>query len=226
MGPTSIPSRTTIPMQPSEKTGSIEIAPSPDGDETTWTLCSESGAVDAVITLPRAWWRLEHGKICPNTWRDTSLPMTREAFRDLAQAGAAAYLRLPSRIKSVDSGFGADRRRSFSAADRLPLDSFIDYEEIDKPLEADAVWRVQCGAGALDLIQMVGDPLPPSPLPEPCPPGKTALRPCETRGRRLAARQGFQPQRIAERWHRSKRCRVSVWVFSLTNVGAVRTGLT
>ena len=186
------------------KDGTIEIAPSPDVHKTTWTLRSESGAVDAVITLPRVWWRLEHGKICQNTWRDTPIAKTREAFRELAQAGAATRLRLPSRIKSVDGGFGADRRRSFSAADRLPLDSFIDYEEIDKPLEVDAVLRVQFGAAALDLIRVTGDPLPPSPLPKPYPPGKPPYARVKRAGGGWRRRQGFQPQRIAERWPGSR----------------------
>ena len=166
--------------------GVIEIAPSPDGDNTTCTLCPELGGVVAVIKLPRIWWRLQHGEICPNTWRDTPLAMTREEFRDFAQAGAVVRLHLPSRIKSVGGGFGADRRRSFPVADGLPLVNFIDYEEIDKPLNVDAVWGVQCGASALDLIRVIHDP-----LSETCPLGKTPYARVKRAGGGLRRGKGF-----------------------------------
>ena len=153
----------------------VEIAPRPDGDETAWTLCPGSGGVDVLIKLPRIWWRLEHNDSHSDGWRDTPLVMTREEFRVRAEADAVVRLRLPSYLKSFLAGFGDDLSRTLQVKDGLPLNHFVDDEEIDSPLQEAAELRIQCSGAVLVLIRVTADPPPPPPDPpsEPCQPEKT-----------------------------------------------------
>ena len=71
----------------------------------------------------------------------------------------------------------------------LPLNDFVDDEEIDSPLQEDAVLQIQCGEAQLALIRVTADPPPPPPDPpfEPCLPEKT---PCARVNRAGGWRRG------------------------------------
>ena len=83
----------------------LSVARNPDGDEIQCTLTADGGSVDTGINLPRIWWQIQKGDEEASEWRDTPLPMTRQEFRDFANAGAKIRVRLPRRITSVGVGF-------------------------------------------------------------------------------------------------------------------------
>ena len=142
--------------------GVITVDPNPNGDEIDCSLKSNTGSVDVVIKLPRIWWRIERDDGDTDDWRDTPLVMTRDEFRQYANAGAVIRLRMPLHIRRIHAGFGDDLDRSIPVADGLPLADFVDYAEIDNPLTEDASLRVQLyGEMVLTLIRVTAD-LPPA----------------------------------------------------------------
>ena len=98
-------------------------------------------------------------------WRDTPLAMTRQEYREYANAGAAILLRLPLRITSVSVGFDEELDRVYRPPKRgdeteLRLADFVDYSQIDQRLNADALLNIQCGESVLTLIRVSADPVP------------------------------------------------------------------
>ena len=145
--------------------GVVTVEPLPEGDEATCTLISQTGCMDVVIKLPRIWWRLEQTDGDLGPWGDTSLVMTRQEFRDHANASAEVQLRLPSRIRSVDVGFDNDLNRRYRPAKIgddtiLPLADFVDYSQIDNRLNNDALLQVQCERSVLTIIRVTADSAP------------------------------------------------------------------
>ena len=141
--------------------GVITVDPNPNGDEIACSLKSNTGSVDVVIKLPRIWWRIGRDDGDTDDWRDTPTVMTRDEFRQHANAGVVMRLRLPLHIRRIHAGFGDDLARSIPIVDGLSLKDFVDYTEIDSPLTEDASLRVQCGGEmVLTLIWVTAD-LPP-----------------------------------------------------------------
>ena len=165
--------KTNNPHAIVESDGTVKVAPYPKGDKVVCTLASKTGrtgSVDVVVKLPRVWWRLEQDEGSSDGWSDTPLVVTRDEFRARAKAGDMMQLRLPLRIRKVSSGFGDDLDRTFRVADGLPLEVFVDYEEIDNPLKEDASLRVKCDENTvLTIIRVTADP-PPPPTEPPSPP--------------------------------------------------------
>ncbi len=142
--------------------GVVTVAPDPDGDEIACSLKSNTGSVDVVIKLPRIWWRIERDDGDTNDWHDTPTVMTRDEFRQHANAGAVMRLHLPPYIRRIHAGFGDDLDRSIPVENGLALEDFVDYAEIDNFLTEDASFRVQCdGEIVLTLIRVTAD-LPPT----------------------------------------------------------------
>ena len=148
-------------MQPG---GAVIIAPHPEDDDVSCALASGASRVDTVIKLPRIWWRMERDDGDPTEWHDTSLAMTRQEYRNYANAGAAIKLRLPPRITSVNVGFDEELDREYRPPKRgdeteLRLADFDNYLQIDQRLHADVSLNVQCGEAALTLIRISADPV-------------------------------------------------------------------
>lgn len=149
--------------QPSIGTdGTIVVPTHPDADRVSCRLPSDRGEVEAVIDLPRIWWRLDQ-EIAP--WGDMPIQMTRKGFRDHIDAGVAIRLKLPSHVTSVSVGFGEDtgqiHRPPESGADtEIPLSAFAGYTQIDHRLEEDALLGTQWGDLVLTLIRVTADPVP------------------------------------------------------------------
>ena len=138
--------------------GGITVDPNPNGDEIACSLKSDTGSVDVVIKLPRIWWRIKRDDGYTGNWRDTPLVMTRDEFRQHANAGAVMRLRLPPHIQRIHAGFGEDLDRSIPVVDGLSLKDFVDYAEIDSPLTEDALLRVQRDREiVLTLIRVTAD---------------------------------------------------------------------
>ena len=143
--------------------GVVTIVPIREGDKTIFTLASKTGSVDVVIELPRIWWRLEQDEEHPQAWRDTPLIMRREKYRTYARENAVVRLCLPPRIKKVDVGFDENLNRTLPVADGLRFRDFVDYAQIDNPLEKDAELRILCGEGAATaIIRITADPTSPT----------------------------------------------------------------
>ena len=152
--------------------GVATIAPHPDADETTWTLGAGSGP-DVVIRLPRIWWRPVARDSGPGDWQDRALDMSRDQFREQSYADAAIEVRVPASVKAVSAGFelpgqsfGADNAEGGLRRATLPLNAFVDYEEIDAPSAETIVLKARCGDFEVGIIHV----LPDTPVPEPVSP--------------------------------------------------------
>ena len=142
--------------------GAVIVAPHPDGDLTEWKV----GSVDTVITLPRIWWRIMETE---DEWRATPIVMSREEFRE--NADAVVQISLPSNLDEIQVGFDCDLQRAYSAtADdenenkrevELPIRDFVDYEEIENPSSKDTHLKIQCNGKVLPIIRVSADRLPP-----------------------------------------------------------------
>ena len=105
-------------------------------------------------------------------WGDKAISISRDEFREQSNAEAKVEVRVPSSIKNVRVGFGSgkDLDQSFSAERTesglrqvsLPLDSFVDYEQIDEPSTEGVNLNVRCGDVEIVLIHIIPDP----PVPE------------------------------------------------------------
>lgn len=143
----------------------LVVDPHPDSDEVRCELKDTSGRVEVVFHLPRIWWCLEQDEKESPEWRDTPFVFSRKEFRDHAYANAAMLLRLPLRIKAVCVGFDGDVTRKYHRNGNvedilIPLEDFVDYTQIDKPLRETASFLVKCDEVLLTLIRISADPLP------------------------------------------------------------------
>ena len=143
----------------------LVVEPHPSGDYISCVLESDTGRVDIVLNLPRIWWRMKRDEGTSGEWRDMPLAMTRREFREHARANATMQLRLPPPIKSVRVGFDGELARVYRPAkeenDRsIPLADFVDYSQIDRRLNDDASFNVECGGAVLTLIRISADPVP------------------------------------------------------------------
>ena len=150
--------------------GVAALAPYPECDETTWSLAL-GGSVDVVIKLPRIWWRMISSNTSPSGWCDKAVRMSRDEYREQSQAEAKVEIRVPSSVKNVRAGFGSgkDLDQSFPVEMvdgnlrqvLLPLDAFVDYEEINEPSTEDVSLNIQFGGVEIVLIHIIPDPPPP-----------------------------------------------------------------
>ncbi len=152
--------------------GVATLAPHPDGDETMWTLGAGRGP-DVVIRLPRIWWRMVRPNNNQGGWSDKAISMSRDEFRKQSYAETEVEIRVPSSVRNVHAGFGTgkDLNQSFRAerAERglhhvsLPLNAFVDYEEIEGPLTRKVSLKIRCGGDDIELIHVIPDAPPPRP---------------------------------------------------------------
>ena len=157
--------------------GTALLAPHPECDETTWLL-APNGSVEVVIRLPRVWWRIVRPNAGPGCWCDKAFSMSRDEFRE--QAEAEVQIRVPSSIKNVRAGFGSgkDLDQSFRVEHglrqvSLPLNAFVDYEQIDEASTDEVSLNIRCSDVEIVLMHIIPDPPPPvpePPQPEPEPP--------------------------------------------------------
>ena len=137
----------------------IIIESNPDADEISCTLESSTGGISTVIRLPRVWWRVEDvGDF--SEWRDTPLVMTRQEFREQANANMAIRIRMPAHIDSVKVGFDDVCDRSYRTTETVPIGDFVDYTQVDQRLIHDATLNAQCGNMVLPLVRISADLVP------------------------------------------------------------------
>ena len=143
------------------------VAPHPDGDHISCALQSGADHVDTVIKLPRIWWRMEQDDGEADEWRDMPLEMTRQQFREHADADEAIRLRLPLCVSSVKVGFDEELDRTYrpqkngdDTETEIRLSDFIDYDQIDQRLNEDSSLSIRCGEAVLPLIRVSADPVP------------------------------------------------------------------
>lgn len=144
--------------------GAIMVPPHPDADRVSCGLGSDAPDVGILLDLPRLWWRLADGRCEPGDWRDTPLKMTREEFRDRANAGATLSV-LSKRQTTLRAGFGGRLDQPYSRTiddDRvsMPLAHFVDHAQIDRRLNADARFNVEWAGKTVTLIAIAADPMP------------------------------------------------------------------
>ena len=162
---------TVCPILPLELThaeaqgGDLVVKPHLSGDDISCVLGSTTDRVKIVLNLPRIWWRVEREGSESGEWRDTPLAMTRQEFRERAHANATMLLRLPRRIKSVRVGFDdelerVNHREAGENDTPIRLADFVDYSQIDRRLNEDASFNVECGGAVLALIRISADPTP------------------------------------------------------------------
>ena len=145
--------------------GILTVAPHPGGDRIVCALKSGAGSVDTVIKLPYIWWRIQQDDEESREWRDTPFEMTRQEFRDYANAGTEILLRLPPRIASVRTGFDKKLDRVYrpnerDEATRIPLADFVDYSQIDDEPYEETSLNFQCGKAVVAFIRLSADPIP------------------------------------------------------------------
>ena len=137
----------------------------PVPDRFSLRLASDGGETPCVIVLPRIWWRLEAGGQGPGDWSDQPLRMTRDQFRDHADAETILLLRLPGSVTSLSAGFDEGHRNRYrrSRSDErteIPLADFAEYTQIEERLEKDALLTAQWKDGDFTLIRITADPAP------------------------------------------------------------------
>ena len=152
--------------------GVATLAPHPDGDETMWTLGAGRGP-DVVIRLPRIWWRMVRPNTNQGAWSDKAISMSRDEFREQSHAEVEVEIRVPSSVRNVHAGFGTgkDLNQSFRAerTERgfhhvsVPLNAFVDYEEIEGPLTRNVSLKIRCDGDDIELIHVIPDAPPPRP---------------------------------------------------------------
>ena len=137
----------------------------PDPDKFSLRLASDGGESPCVIVLPRIWWRLKVGDQDPADWSDQPIEMTRDQFRDHADAETILLLRLPGPVTSVSVGFDKDDRQVFrsqgpNSEAEIALSGFAGYTQVDDRLEEDALLTAQWREDAFALICIAADPVP------------------------------------------------------------------
>ena len=151
--------------------GVASIAGHPDGDETTW----EIGNTEIAIRLPRLWWRLVVPHEGRGLWRDVAIAMSRNEIKKQSQAHLE--VRVPVTIKHVDAGFTLlDQRFPAETSNGnlrrviLPLDAFIEYEEVEKPTAHNVSLKIRYGDAEVALVEIISDkPRPEPPIPSELP---------------------------------------------------------
>ena len=146
-----------------ETSGVLMVPPRPDADRISCELESEKGSANIVLDLDRIWWRLENDHSDPGEWCAKSLVMTREEFRKHADANMTMSLR--SKRKEVHVGFDDEpglpyRRTAEEDHISIPLYHFVDYDQIDRRLDADAHFNLEWAEQKLPLIRILADPMP------------------------------------------------------------------
>ena len=136
----------------------------PDPDRFSFTLASDGGETPCVIVLPRIWWRLQARGQDPADWSDQPLRMTRDEFRDHADAETVLLLRLPGPVTSLSVGFDEGQRipykgRGSSMRTEIQLSEFAEYTQIEERLEEDALLTAQWKDGDYTLIRITADPV-------------------------------------------------------------------
>ena len=163
----------TGPKQPTLKEdGTLEISRHPSGDDLRCALVDGDYRVDIAMLIPRVWWRLEKPDGPVDDWGDTPLPLSRSEFRRRATDGEVLRIRLPRCIASVQAGFGEDpdhRYRREDSVFRIPLQEFIDYEQITGFLSEDAPFNLRFGRSSAESISLPVMRLTADPVPEPTP---------------------------------------------------------
>ena len=99
--------------------------------------------------------------------------MSRDEYRDQSHAETEIEIRVPSSVRNVHAGFGTgkDLDQSFRAerTERglhqvsLPLDAFVEYEEIEKPSTRNVSLRIRYDGDDIALIHVTPDAPPPRP---------------------------------------------------------------
>ena len=147
--------------------GILIVAPHQAGDHISCALQSGADRVDTVIKLPRIWWRIDQDDGEADEWRDMPLVMTRQQFREHADADAAIRLLLPMRVSSIKVGFDEELDRTYrpqkngdDTETEIRLSDFIDYAQIDQRLNEDSSLSIRCGEAVLPLIRVSADPVP------------------------------------------------------------------
>ena len=159
------------PMLPPEArqtiapSGAIVVPPRPDADRVTCELgAGRGGTVNVVLDLPRVWWRVEDSGSGTGDWRDTPLVMTRANFRNRAYADGRLVL-LSTREKSIRAGFDDDCEQPYSRKIEddhiaIPLEHFLDYDQIDRRLSADSQFSVEWAKEIVPIVVVSADPMP------------------------------------------------------------------
>jgi hypothetical protein len=147
--------------------GILIVDPHPDGDHISCDLKSGVDRVDTVIKLPRIWWRIDQDDGEADEWRDMPLAMTRQQFREHADADAVIRLRLPMRVSAIKVGFDEELDRTYrpqkngdDTETEIRLSDFIDYDQIAQRLNKDSSLSIRCGEVVLPLIRVAADPVP------------------------------------------------------------------
>ncbi|MCY4421421.1 MAG: hypothetical protein OXC42_09300 [Gammaproteobacteria bacterium] len=143
----------------------LVVKPNPNCDDISCTLQSNTGSVDTVLHLPYVWWRMEQSDPDFSSWCEFSFAMTRQEFRKYAQSNGTLRLRLPRWLKSVYIGFNNELDRMYRPIKEerdvlIPLVHFIDYSQIDNPLNEDAFLNVRCAEETLTLVRVSADLMP------------------------------------------------------------------
>ena len=151
--------------------GIVIVAPHQEGDRVCCALPVGKSYVDAVVKLPRIWWRMESVDSESDQWRDTPLEMTRQQFREFADSDALMRLCIPSRITSINVGFDTDSTRRYQSKKaqdakdedttcEIALLDFNDHLQIDQRLYKEALLNANCNEVVVTLVRISADPVP------------------------------------------------------------------
>ena len=152
------------PFQWSED--AIVVESRPVADQVKCVIVTPSDSVPVCISLPRIWWQLVD--VNPGPWHSVPLTVNRREFREHAHAGRAIRIRLPPRLDAVKVGFDHDLTRSYrpegtvetTKVVQIPFIDFMDYTQIDGWSSEDTLLQAGCGPTIVNLIRVVGDPIP------------------------------------------------------------------
>ncbi len=144
------------------KGGTITLEPNQHtNDLVTWNLMSTAGEeAEIVMAIPRVWWRLGQQEDETGLWYDTPMQITKEEFREYAKSDTRLFLR-PTTIGAVQCGFNHLYDQKLSTRDGLPLSSFMDYRELQRPLSQVMAFGVSLNEGkTVTLINIMADLTP------------------------------------------------------------------
>ena len=158
--PTIQSKATLVTVQP----GILSIPPHPGVDCISCTLETDGSSVNIVLNLPRIWWGIGDDRIGTIEWKDSPLVMTRQEFQENARKNAMLWL-LSKRINSIRAGFDDELDHVYHRTadeDRIaiPLNYYVDYEQIDRRLNDDVYLNIEWAGEILPLIMISADPIP------------------------------------------------------------------
>jgi len=147
-----------------ESSGAVAVPTLPEADCVTCSLGSDADSANITLNLPRIWWRLEDCSSDPGAWRDTPIIMTREEFRNHADADAVLSV-LSKRQSSIRVGFDGQLEQPYRRTIKdnciaIPLAYFSDHAQIDRRLTRDAHFCVEWAGEKLPLIRVSADLAP------------------------------------------------------------------